>query len=74
MLQTPEAMETLKKATLDFKTKLRESKKETLHQYVSNIDYKKDGNKAHTFFSKLCNKDKKKAENKPIIAYIKTKH
>jgi histone deacetylase complex regulatory component SIN3 len=71
-LQTPEAMETLRKATLYFKTKLKESKKETLHQFVSNIDYKKDGNKAHTFFSKLCNKDKKKAGNKPIIYKNKT--
>jgi glycogen synthase len=50
-LQTPE--ETLKKATLDCKTKLRKSKRETLHQYVSNIVYKKGVNKPHTFFSKL---------------------
>jgi predicted component of type VI protein secretion system len=49
-LQTPEALETLKKAILDFKTKLKESKRDTLHQYINNIDYKKDGTKAHTFF------------------------
>jgi hypothetical protein len=44
-LQTPEALETFKKVTLDFKTKSGGSKRETLHQYVSNVDYEKDERK-----------------------------
>jgi ribonuclease HI len=46
---------------------ITESKTRAFQQYAEKIDYRKDGSKAYTFFSKMNNKEKKETENNPIL-------
>jgi ribonuclease HI len=67
--QQMEDMVKLRRAQAKLKRNILESKRNTFEEFAEKIDYRKDGSRAHAYFSKMCNRERQSSNNNGPIVY-----
>ncbi|XP_059477948.1 uncharacterized protein LOC132198144 [Neocloeon triangulifer] len=66
---TSQLREELKQLQTDLTAAITEEKDKKYREFLSNLDYRKDASKVHTFFSQLCGKKSSSAEDNTPLEY-----